>query len=80
MHHIGDPSTCWLRALGLPGRFDTPGAVSGLKSCVPHEARPQATLWQRLLGPSGTVPAPLWHEKQLLKALEEFGHMTVEEL
>lgn len=62
--------------MGLPGRFEAAGAVSGRASCVPREARPQATLWQQLLHGSGTVPVGLWREKHLLLALEEFGHMT----
>lgn len=76
------PSTCWLSGGGPHVLRETIGTVTGSVGCRPEgeaSASPK-TLFQLLSGFSGTLPPSLWEEWDLVGVLEEFGHMSVDEI
>jgi len=77
------PATCWLR--GDEYRCEeSPGAISGSVACSPPKEEPERpsdpTLFQLVSGSEGTLPSILWEEWDLVSVLEEFGHMTLDEV
>eukprot|EP00930_Biecheleria_cincta_P002849 TRINITY_DN10382_c0_g1_i1.p1 TRINITY_DN10382_c0_g1~~TRINITY_DN10382_c0_g1_i1.p1 ORF type:complete len:1759 (-),score=371.24 TRINITY_DN10382_c0_g1_i1:14-5290(-) len=83
------PSTCWLRGASggkQAGNIEAGGAVSGSAACQPPReevsfaATQQPSLFALLSGRSGTLPPDLWQETDLIGTLEEFGHLTLDEL
>ena len=59
------------------------GALSGSSACVPpdeDDGPAEPTLFSLITSKSGTVPPALWHERDLVGTLEEFGHLTLAEI
>eukprot|EP00435_Cladocopium_sp_Y103_P074394 s24_g48.t1 len=78
----GNPSTCWLRQ-SLSRLRSAGGALSGSSACVPpdeDEGPAEPNLFSLITSKSGTVPPALWHERDLIGTLEEFGHLTLAEI